>query len=38
VAVLKDSPAPETATRFLDFLESPVAADIFRRHGFITRD
>jgi molybdate transport system substrate-binding protein len=35
MALLKDSPEPAAAARFLDFLNSEEAGSIFRKYGFI---
>ena len=34
-AVLRDAKQPLAARRFLQFLASPAAAEVFRRHGFV---
>jgi ABC-type molybdate transport system substrate-binding protein len=34
-AGLRGSPNPENASRFLEFLRSPAAGDVFERHGFL---
>ncbi|HKO56869.1 MAG TPA: molybdate ABC transporter substrate-binding protein [Thermoanaerobaculia bacterium] len=34
-AVLKGAASPKEAARFLDFLASPAAKAVFRRHGFV---
>jgi molybdate transport system substrate-binding protein len=34
-AVLRDAKEPAAARRFLDYLASPAAAAVFRRHGFL---
>ncbi len=38
MAVLKDSPEPAAAKRFLQYLDSPAAGKVFAQYGFIVRD
>jgi molybdate transport system substrate-binding protein len=38
MAVLKDSPEPAAAQRFLRYLDSPAAGKVFTEFGFIVRD
>jgi molybdate transport system substrate-binding protein len=38
MAVLKDSPEPGGAKRFLHYLDSPEAGKVFAEFGFIVRD
>lgn len=35
VAVLRSAPHPDAARRFVNYLASPAAADVFRKYGFI---
>jgi molybdate transport system substrate-binding protein len=38
LALVKDSKQPDAARKFLNFLDSPAAGDIFKKFGFILRD
>jgi molybdate transport system substrate-binding protein len=38
MAVLKESPQPEAARKFLDYLDSDEAAVVFKKFGFLIRD
>jgi molybdate transport system substrate-binding protein len=38
MALVKESKEPEAAKKFLNYLDSPVAGDIFKKFGFTLRD
>lgn len=38
VALVKESKQPDAAKKFLNYLDSPEAGDIFKRFGFLLRD
>ena len=38
LALVKDSKQPAAAKKFLNYLDSPAAGDIFRQFGFTLRD
>ena len=38
IALLKDGKQPQVAEHFLAYLQSPKAADVFKRYGFIVRE
>jgi len=38
MAILKNAPQPNAARRYLDYLNSQKAEEVFARHGFILRD